>query len=114
MELRWVAEGELEGDARARAEKLVAENEDARRALDGFRAPHVGLWLSESFDRRANVAGADAIADRVMAELSGEVPASAKVVRIGEGRSGAAAPATAMSRGGGGVAPRRGLLVVSP
>jgi hypothetical protein len=99
IELMSLADGQLEGDAKVRVEKLVAESEEARAVLDGFRAPHVGIWLAESFDRRASAAGADGIADRIMAELSGEVPASAKVVRIADRQQRGASSAAASRRG---------------
>jgi hypothetical protein len=102
IELMSLADGELEGEAKLRAEKLVAESEEARRALDGFRAPHVGLWLSETLDRRAGAAGVDGIADDVMGKLSSKVPALAKVVPIGDGR-----------RGSSSTRYRRGMLVAS-
>ncbi|MGH7439811.1 MAG: hypothetical protein ACRENE_29335 [Polyangiaceae bacterium] len=102
IELMSLADGELEGEAKLRVEKLVAESDEARRALDGLRAPHVALWLSDSLERRADKAGADRIADAVMgsvltsasgtvpasgAALDGpEAPSSATVVRISETR----------------------------
>jgi hypothetical protein len=102
MELMSLADGELEGEAKVRVEKLVAESDEARRALDGLRAPHVPLWLSDSLERRADKAGADGIADAVMGALSSgtagpvpastgasggpEAPHSATVVRIRETR----------------------------
>jgi hypothetical protein len=98
IEIMSLADGELDGEARVRVERLVAESEEARRALDGFRAPHVPLWLSESLDRHATAAGADRIADAVMGAIPAEDhdgPVSAKVVRI------AARPAAARTSRGG-------------
>jgi hypothetical protein len=85
LELQSLADGELEGEARLRVEKLVAESEEARRILQGFQAPHVGLWITEAIERRADAAGADRIAEDVMARLSAERaerPGSGVVARI--------------------------------
>ncbi len=85
IEIMSLADGELEGEARARVEQLVAESAEARRALDGFRAPHVPLWLSESLDRHATSAGADRMADAVLGAIAAgehDAPAPANVVRI--------------------------------
>jgi hypothetical protein len=100
-----LADGELEGEAKLRAEKLVSESDEARRALEGFRAPapHVALWLSESLDRRATAAGVDGIADSVMRAIATEAPAPAAVVRIEDARARASA---ARPR-----APRAGMLL---
>lgn len=90
IELMSLADGELEGEAKLRAEKLVAESEEARRALEGFQAPHVGMWLSESLERRAAAAGAGQIADAVMRELAADPPAASGVVsptRLEEARA---------------------------
>jgi hypothetical protein len=68
LELMAFADGELEGRARERAEKLVAENEEARRLVDAIRAPQLGEWIGEAVDARS--AAADGIADAVMAKLA--------------------------------------------
>jgi hypothetical protein len=68
LELMALADGELEGHARARVEKLVAESEEARRVVDAMRAPELGAWLAEAVDARAGAA--DGIADAVMAKLA--------------------------------------------
>lgn len=112
IELMSFADGELEGDAKARVEKLVAESDEARRALEGFQAPHVGLWLTEALDRRATAAGADTIAEAVMGRLPGEAHEPREVreapvapaVKIGD-----AAAKRAVPRGG----PRRGVFVAA-
>jgi hypothetical protein len=89
LELMSLADGELEGEARLRAERLVAESDEARRVLDGLRsqqAQQLGTWLSESMDLRATAAGADGIADAVMSRLSAERPAGGVVARIDDAR----------------------------
>jgi hypothetical protein len=75
LDIQSLADGELDGDARQRVEKLVAESAEARSVLEGLRAPHVGLWLTEAVDRRATAAGVDQVAENVMARLSGDRPA---------------------------------------
>jgi hypothetical protein len=67
MELMALADGELEGKARERAEKLVADNEEARRVVETMRSPALGAWLGEVVQRRAGAA--DGVADAVMAGL---------------------------------------------
>jgi hypothetical protein len=106
IELMSLADGELEGEAKARAEKLVAESDEARAALDGFRAPHAGLWLAETLDRRATAAGADGIAGAVMGRLATEI-----TTREGSGQVGGQVLRLAGSRKRGQVG--RGLLVAS-
>jgi hypothetical protein len=70
LELMALADGELEGDAKARAENLVAENEEARRVVDAIQASGVRAWLSDAVEQRAP--SADGIADAVMARLGDE------------------------------------------
>jgi hypothetical protein len=82
LELMSLADGELEGEARLRAEKLVAESDEARRVVEGFRSKHVGMWLSESLDGRATAAGADGIAEAVMGRLPAGHPGGGVVARI--------------------------------
>jgi hypothetical protein len=67
LELMALADGELEGEERARAEKLVAESDEARRTVEAMRSPAVGEWLRDEVDEHA--AAADGIADAVMAKL---------------------------------------------
>jgi len=66
-ELMALADGELEGAARERAEKLAAESDEARRVVDAMRAPALGVWLGVAMDERT--AAADGIADAVMAKI---------------------------------------------
>jgi hypothetical protein len=84
LELMALADGELEGGARERAEKRVAEDAEARRVWEAMRAPHLGAWLGEAMERSAEEAGADGIADAVMAQIEAP-PASEEmpVVRVG-------------------------------
>jgi len=66
-ELMALADGELDGEARERAEKLAAESPEARRVVDAMRSPALGVWLAEGMDERT--AAADGIADAVMAKI---------------------------------------------
>ena len=45
FDLMALADGELEGDARERAEKLVSQSEEARRIVEGMRSPALGRLL---------------------------------------------------------------------
>jgi anti-sigma factor RsiW len=71
LELMSLADGELEGDDKARVERLVASSDEARRVLEAMQRAEVGAWLSESQHARAGQAGADGIADAVMAAVEG-------------------------------------------
>ncbi len=66
-ELMALADGELDGEARERAEKLAAESPEAQRVVDAMRSPALGVWLAEGMDART--AAADGIADTVMAKI---------------------------------------------
>jgi hypothetical protein len=90
LELMALADGELHGGALERAERLVADNEEARRVVEAMRAPQLGAWLGEAVSGRSAVA--DGVADAVMATI-----ASQGAENIGPDRS-AAAPA---NEGGG-------------
>jgi hypothetical protein len=91
IELMALADGELDGDARARAEALVASNEEARALVGELRRGRVGSWLRESFERRADTTGADGIVAGVMTRI-GAVPSA--VERPQKGTSSAARPPT--------------------
>jgi hypothetical protein len=67
LELMALADGELHGDARERAEKLVAQSDEARRIVEQLRSPALGSLLAEATSEQA--AGADGIADAVMARI---------------------------------------------
>ncbi|MDP9035842.1 MAG: hypothetical protein M3O50_13660 [Myxococcota bacterium] len=75
LELMALADGELDGDAKTHAEKVLADSVDARRVLETMRAPHIGAWLVAATDARAS--GADGIADAVMEKLADPFPRSA-------------------------------------
>ncbi len=91
-----LADGELEGDARDRVERLVASSDEARRVVEAMRRAEVGTWLSESTHDHAGRAGADGIADAVMLAIEKSPQ--------GRGAAPAAsprAPSVAVSMGGG-------------
>jgi hypothetical protein len=95
LELMALADGELAGEERVRAERMVAENEEARRLVEGFRREHVAEWLKADASERAALA--DGIADAVMAKVVRENAPEDGVVRIAERKrsrqAGVAAPA---------------------
>jgi hypothetical protein len=101
LELMALADGELDGDALRRAEKLVAENDEARRVVETMRAPALAGVLGDVLDGRS--AAADGIADAVMAKLRGGADANADaggaVVRLADARAKAASrsPRTAIA-----------------
>lgn len=67
MDLMAFADGELEGEDRARVERLVAENSEARSVVDAMQSPAIGTWLEGEMAERT--AAADGIAAAVMAKL---------------------------------------------
>ncbi len=71
LELMALADGELHGDARERAEKLMAQSEEAQRVVAAMRSsgPALQSWLADTFGRQSQ--SADGIADAVMAKLAG-------------------------------------------
>jgi hypothetical protein len=73
LELMALADGELDGEAKERAEELVARNEEARRLVGALRAnaPVIQAWLGEAIGQHSR--SADGIADAVMAKLAGSV-----------------------------------------
>jgi hypothetical protein len=90
LELMALADGELEGEARERAEKLAAESEEARRVVEAIRGPALGVWLSAAMEERVHAA--DGIADLVMAQLDGAA-GGGQVVRLSEARAARRSPA---------------------
>jgi hypothetical protein len=86
-ELMALADGELEGEARERAEKLASESEEARRVVDAMRAPVLGAWLAEGMEERT--AAADGIADAVIAKIDAarRDAGIAGVVRLSDARA---------------------------
>ena len=69
LELMALADGELEGEALTRVEKLVEESDEARRVVESMRGPAIGAWLDAAMNEKAEAAGADGIADAVMRKL---------------------------------------------
>jgi anti-sigma factor RsiW len=66
LELMALVDGELEGEAKARAESLASRDEEARRVVEALRASGVRAWLSETVEQTR---AADGVADQVMAKL---------------------------------------------
>jgi len=95
LELMSLADGELEGPDKERLERFVASDDEARRLLATLRGDEVGAWLAEAMDRHAAGAGADGVADAVMAAVAAASPASVAAASNG------AANATAAARAGG-------------
>lgn len=87
LQLMSLVDGELDGDDRARAEKLVASSAEARGVVEAMRARGLGGFLGPMEDDRAASAGADGIADAVMAQVAALAPAGGTVTRIGEARA---------------------------
>jgi hypothetical protein len=87
LELMALADGELEGEARDRAEKLAAESEEARGVVEAMRAPLLGAWLGETLREQAGAA--DGVADAVMAKIERARAEAgiAGVVRLSEVRA---------------------------
>lgn len=85
MELMALADGELEGEDRARVERLIADNDEARRVVDAMQSPAIGTWLEGEVAERA--AAADGIAAAVMAKLPARAPSRGRspavVISIG-------------------------------
>ncbi|MBV9947021.1 MAG: hypothetical protein JOZ69_09245 [Myxococcales bacterium] len=80
LELMALADGELDGEAKDRAESLVARSPEARQVVLAMRASVVRTWLGEGLtEERAR--GADGIADAVMGRLGVTEAAPAGVVR---------------------------------
>lgn len=67
LELMALVDGELEGEAKERAESLAARDEEARRVVESLRANGVRAWLNDTVAQRSRAA--DGIADAVMARL---------------------------------------------
>jgi hypothetical protein len=89
LQLMAFADGELEGEDRARIEALVAQSGEARQVVEAMRSPVIGTWLGQEMDARG--AAADGIADAVMDSLVKAEPAGGGgggVVRLAERSSG--------------------------
>jgi hypothetical protein len=90
LELMQYADGELEGDARARIEALLQTSDQARGIVEAMGA--LGEVVRDGVDARANAsAGGYGIADAVMAAVAGDAAraqdAHGGVVPIGNARS---------------------------
>lgn len=90
LDLMALADGELEGEARERAEKLVADSAEARQAVEQMRSRTgtLGSWLEEALSEETSAA--DGIADAVMARLEAKAVASPPpraVVRLADVRA---------------------------
>jgi hypothetical protein len=68
LEVMALADGELEGDERQRVERLVADDEEARRLFEAMRSPLLAMWVNEATREQSGAAAG--IADNVMARLS--------------------------------------------
>jgi anti-sigma factor RsiW len=82
LELMGLVDGQLEGEAKARAEHLVATDEEARRLVEAMRASPVGQWVRDAeAERSREVTG---IADAVMIRLGPSAVPNAEggVVRL--------------------------------
>jgi anti-sigma factor RsiW len=66
-ELMALVDGQLEGEARARAEHLVATDDEARRLVEAMRASPVGQWVRDAEAKRSREI--TDIADAVMIRL---------------------------------------------
>ena len=87
LELMALADGELEGDDRARIEQLVADSDEARRTVEAMRSPAIGDWLREQLEADQHAAAADGIADAVMARLGSVEAEGGGVVRLADVRA---------------------------
>ena len=99
LELMSLADGELEGDDKARVERLVASSDEARRVLEAMQRAEVGAWLSESEHARAGKGGADGIADAVMAAVEGSAQGRSVAPRASKATSSATSSASLQSGG---------------
>ncbi|HEX4446272.1 MAG TPA: hypothetical protein VH044_06040 [Polyangiaceae bacterium] len=76
LELMSFADEELEGADQERVEALVASDDEARRVVEALRGSEIGSWLAGSAEQHAVAAGADRVADKVVASLAGTAPAA--------------------------------------
>ncbi|HEX8791547.1 MAG TPA: hypothetical protein VF765_11400 [Polyangiaceae bacterium] len=81
MELMAFADGELQGADRARIERLVAENSEARGVVEAMQSPAIGAFLDAEMAERT--AAAEGIAAAVMAKLPARGRAPVVVMSIG-------------------------------
>src|SRR5690349_1733597 len=76
LELMAYADGELDGADRARIEKLLSSNEDARRMISAL--DNLGERIDEAYEEPSAVLS-NGIANAVMARVN-DLPESARVV----------------------------------
>lgn len=69
LRLMAYADGELEGEERAEVDALLASNDEARCVVAAMQGSAVGEWVAHTHEERAVRAGADSIADAVMAKV---------------------------------------------
>lgn len=69
MELMALADGELDGDAKAHAELLASVNPEARRFVLSIEHDEVGAFLASAFAERAGACQVDTIAETVLARI---------------------------------------------
>ena len=89
LELMALADGELTGEEKARAERVLSASSEAQELVRGLRSAqaHVGRWLVEATEERASLA--DGIADAVMARVAQQATEEGVVVKLtreGRGR----------------------------
>jgi hypothetical protein len=80
LQLMALADGELEGDARERAERLASESEEGRRWLAAMRSSPLGALLGEGMAERAAAAAADSIVDAVMVKVHANATVGPEIV----------------------------------
>jgi hypothetical protein len=88
LELMALADGELEGEERARAERLAAESAEARRVVEAMRSPALGAFLDGAFAPKTAAAGgiADAVMARIASDGGGALAETGGVVRLADVR----------------------------
>ena len=79
LQLMAYADDELVGDERAAVEALIATDDDARCVVAAMRGSAVSEWVARVHEERAVAAGADSIADAVMARVASDGGSSANV-----------------------------------
>jgi hypothetical protein len=94
LELMALADGELEGEAKERAEKLALQSQEARRVVEAMRATEVRTWLGNAIAQR--VSAADGIASSVMAEIA-SLPSTRRTDKRRSGRTSRLVPMSAVA-----------------
>ncbi|HEY1690747.1 MAG TPA: hypothetical protein VGG39_01210 [Polyangiaceae bacterium] len=88
IDLMALADGELEGDERARVEKLAAGSDEARHVVEAMQGSVLGDWLDEM--NAGKLAAADGIAEAVMAKIAADATGQTGgqgVVRLADARA---------------------------